>query len=317
MDTGRQNPKVSIIIPVYNGANYVGEAIDSALAQTYKNLEIIVVNDGSSDNGETEKVALSYGDKIRYFFKENGGVSSALNYGISKMEGDYFSWLSHDDKYEPEKVENAVEILCKNNCDPLLIPLSHGYYIDSQSNPIKDFPLNFEAGRIYSGEEALILMLKKNTLNGCCMLIPKTAFQKCGLFDETLRYNQDAFMWYKIFAEGYKLSCDGKKAVMYRRHEKQASNTRRDLLLHDTEVICETCIPLFISHSTADNNLLYYYALRNAKYDCSAATRKCLAAGKEQNALSSVQMLCVRVYMLYGKLRRILKKIYLKMILKK
>ena len=89
------------------------EAIDSALAQTYRNIEIIVVNDGSNDNGETERIALSYGDKIRYFHKENGGVSSALNLGIQNMQGEYFSWLSHDDKYSPKKIENQVNALAK------------------------------------------------------------------------------------------------------------------------------------------------------------------------------------------------------------
>ena len=89
-------PMVSIIIPVYNGANYLREAIDSALAQTYSNFEVIVVNDGSNDGGETDRIATSYGEKIRYFRKENGGVASALNMGIKHMKGDYFSWLSHD-----------------------------------------------------------------------------------------------------------------------------------------------------------------------------------------------------------------------------
>ena len=86
------NPKVSIVIPVYNGSNYLREAIDSALAQTYKNIEVIVINDGSNDRGKTDKICKSYGNKIRYFKKENGGVSSALNMGIEKMEGEYFSW---------------------------------------------------------------------------------------------------------------------------------------------------------------------------------------------------------------------------------
>ena len=64
-----KEPLVSIIIPVYNGSNYMRQAIDSALAQTYKNTEVIVVNDGSTDGGATDEVALSYGDKIRYYLK--------------------------------------------------------------------------------------------------------------------------------------------------------------------------------------------------------------------------------------------------------
>ena len=69
-------PNVSIVIPVYNGSNYVREAIDSALSQTYKNIEIIVVNDGSTD--DTDEICKSYGNKIRYFKKENGGVSTEI-----------------------------------------------------------------------------------------------------------------------------------------------------------------------------------------------------------------------------------------------
>lgn len=102
-------PVVSIIIPVYNGSNYLAEAIESALAQTYRPLEIIVVNDGSRDDGASERVAKSYGDKIRYFPKNNGGVSSALNVGIKNMQGEWFSWLSHDDLYYPDKIKRQIQ----------------------------------------------------------------------------------------------------------------------------------------------------------------------------------------------------------------
>ena len=85
-------PKVSIVIPVYNGSDYLGEAIDSALTQTYPNIEILIVNDGSNDGGATERIARSYGDKVRYVSKDNGGVASALNLAIREMKGDYFSW---------------------------------------------------------------------------------------------------------------------------------------------------------------------------------------------------------------------------------
>src|ERR1700722_19485155 len=101
-------PLVSIIIPVFNGTDYLNQAIGSALAQTYQNIEVIVVNDGSTDQGATEKIALSYGNKIFYHEKENGGVATALNFGIAKMKGEYFSWLSHDDLYTPDKIENQI-----------------------------------------------------------------------------------------------------------------------------------------------------------------------------------------------------------------
>ncbi len=84
------HPLVSIIIPVYNGSNFLSQSIDCALAQSYENKEIIVINDGSTDSGESEKIALSYGDRIRYYHKENGGVSSALNFAFHKMNGEYF-----------------------------------------------------------------------------------------------------------------------------------------------------------------------------------------------------------------------------------
>ncbi|TFG59465.1 MAG: glycosyltransferase family 2 protein, partial [Deltaproteobacteria bacterium] len=80
-------PLVSIVIPVYNGSDYLREAVDSAMAQTYADVEVLVVNDGSDDGGKTEAIALSYGDRIRYFRKENGGVASALNLGVREMRG--------------------------------------------------------------------------------------------------------------------------------------------------------------------------------------------------------------------------------------
>ena len=104
-------PFITVVIPVYNGADYLGEAIDSALAQTYPHREIIVVNDGSDDGGATDRIARSYVDRIRYYVKENGGVSSALNLGIRNMRGDWLSWLSHDDLYLPDKLALQAEQL--------------------------------------------------------------------------------------------------------------------------------------------------------------------------------------------------------------
>ena len=111
----KYKPLVSIVIPVYNGSNYMAEAIDSALSQTYENIEVVVVNDGSRDEGRSDDIAKSYGDKIRYFPKENGGSSSALNEGIKNMRGEWFSWLSHDDLYYKDKIKNPniIPVICE------------------------------------------------------------------------------------------------------------------------------------------------------------------------------------------------------------
>ena len=105
----KYRPLITILIPVYNGEKFVKDAIDSALAQTYDNFEILVVNDGSTDN--TKEVLASYGDRIRVISKPNGGVSTALNTGIANMRGEWLSWLSHDDKYLPDKLLAQVKEL--------------------------------------------------------------------------------------------------------------------------------------------------------------------------------------------------------------
>ena len=190
------NPKVSIIIPVYNGENYVREAIDSALAQTYQNIEIIVVNDGSSD--ATEKICKDFGDKIRYFSKKNGGTSTALNIGIKNMTGEYFSWLSHDDMYYPNKIKRQIEELEKlENKNTIMMSdldgINENYekiYVTNYIAHINEYPLR---------EKSYIHPIIYNQTHGCTLLIPKTCFDEVGLFDETSLVAQDFELFYRVF----------------------------------------------------------------------------------------------------------------------
>ena len=264
-------PKVSIIIPVFNGSNFLEKAINCALQQTYRNIEIIVVNDGSTDCGETERIALSYGENIRYFYKPNGGVSSALNYGLANMTGEYVSWLSHDDEYSPTKIQDAIDLLASNEAiGKKVLAFTGGYYIDSYGARIRKFPCYFKEQRLYDGADVVRIMTRKGTLNGCCMLIPKHVFEDVGSFDETLRYSQDSLMWYKIFLAGYSLVSDNKQNVMYRLHRNQTSQLRRDLYEHDALVVAKLLAePL----EKADKNheLLYRYICRLTKYRCKEA----------------------------------------------
>lgn len=304
-------PKVSIIIPVYNGAEFMREAIDSALAQTYPNIEVIVVNDGSRDDGATREIALSYGDRIRYFEKENGGVSSALNLGIRNMTGDYFSWLSHDDAYLPDKVQASVRCLESLADRDRVIALCGSAHINVRSEVIREEEARFEYGRVYSGSEMLLHLLRSHMINMCCMLIPRGAFEECEPFHEGLRYNQDALMLYRIFAAGYRVvaHCDD-HLVYYRLHANQTSKTRRDLLLHDSHAAAELIAPVFASLSTKETNFLRLYAGHQAKQACKEALNTCIRVGKETGCLGFGAVVSLRLRLLVGYARSVLKKIY-------
>ncbi len=218
-------PKVSIIIPVCNGENYLAEAIESALAQSYDNLEVIVINDGSKDN--TEKIALSYGKKIKYFHKSNGGVSSALNLGIEKMTGDYFSWLSHDDLYYENKISESIDYILKNDLKETILFSDfelvnmEGKHIRFQrfnSKEIKSFP---------------IFSILKTYINGITLLIPKEVFKKAGNFDEKLKYTQDYDMWWRAYQSGFNFEHIGKILTKTRIHENQDTNKFNEQVARD------------------------------------------------------------------------------------
>lgn len=106
-------PLVSIIMPAYNAAEYISEAIESVLAQSHKDWELLVINDGSQDN--TEEKVLAFDDsRIRYFIQENRGVSAARNVGLDKMQGDFFCFLDADDAYPPNSLAARLELLEKD-----------------------------------------------------------------------------------------------------------------------------------------------------------------------------------------------------------
>ena len=177
------SPMISIIIPLYNGSNFLSEAINCSLSQTYRNIEILVINDGSNDNGAGRDLALSYGDKIRYFEKPNGGVSTALNYGISMMKGEYFSWLSHDDLYLPNHIENQVQNLTSNT-DAVI------------SNTLLYFQISDE--RLFRNDKYSIFPKLPIPVSNfyywyyaCSFLVKKDFFAKYYLFEDRFRISQD------------------------------------------------------------------------------------------------------------------------------
>jgi glycosyltransferase involved in cell wall biosynthesis len=217
-------PLVTVVIPVYNGTNYLREAIESALTQTYQNTEVIVVNDGSTDDGGTRNIALSYGERIRYFEKKNGGVASAINYGICQAKGSYIAWLSHDDCFLPEKLASQVYLL--QEFKQFSACYTDYYVIDAAGNTISEIETPW-----YPQGQALRALFGNMYISGSTMLIDRTCFDKVGLFSEELKYTQDGEMWLRLI-RNFDIGRLPEKLIKQRSHSEQGSvrlkNSHRD-----------------------------------------------------------------------------------------
>lgn len=251
--------KVSIIIPVYNGANFLADSIDSALAQTYKNIEIIVVNDGSNDRGATEKIAKSYGNKIKYYKKTNGGVATALNLGIKKMTGDYFSWLSHDDMYHPQKIEKQMSLLNRIGRHDVIVACN--IKILFPSGVKKNLKINTSAFRYI---DVFLSTSAQVGLHGCSLLIPKKAFSDCGVFDPRLPVTQDYDLWFRM-KDMYEFVLENDHLVISRRHSEQDSVKKQKLMLDAGDLLhyqfikttSESRFKEFLLENTKNFNYIY------------------------------------------------------------
>ena len=229
MSSGKKPWLVSVVIPVYNGANFLAEAIESALNQTYQNIEIIVVNDGSRDSGATREVAQSFGDRIRYFEKENGGCGSAFNYGIGKMHGDYFSWLSHDDLYDQTKIERQLEVLSARKETVHVACCAYRLLDESTGNVIPQ--LHFDAQEF---ERKPLYGLFRGAINGNCLLISRKVFDEIGLFDEALRTTQDYDLFYRML-QRFTVVYHDDVLVTARMHPQQDTLAKFDLAMQESD----------------------------------------------------------------------------------
>lgn len=221
VDQDEHTPEVTVVIPVYNGVDYLAEAIESVLAQTYRNFEILVVDDGSKDDtwAVVEAYMAAHPGVVRGIRKANGGIATALNTGILQARGKYFAWLSHDDRFMPTKLEKQVALLKQH---PEMVGVYTDYtYIDGSGACI---------GRVlsawYPQPEMLRHLLQCVFINGSTLLIQRQCLIEAGLFDETLRYAQDAMMWVHLCMR-YSLAHIPEPLTEYRLHPRQTTTSTK------------------------------------------------------------------------------------------
>ena len=212
-------PKVSVIIPAYNIAPYIKESLDSVFAQTYKNFEVILINDGSKDTSELEVELASYFDKIVYGKQANMGASRARNAAICLARGELLAFLDGDDIWQPEILESNVNFLEKNNlemayCDAELF----GESFFSGKTFMQNAPSNGEVTTV-SLINAECNVITSGTI------IKKDLTEKFGLFDVNLPLMQDFDLWFRLAKNGAKIGYQTKVSLKYRVRSSGLSGT--------------------------------------------------------------------------------------------
>lgn len=226
--------KVSIVIPTFNAEKYLPECVESALNQTYKEKEVIVVDDGSTDN--SLEVLRKYEGRITIISKKNGGTASALNTGIKKMSGEWFKWLSADDALYPNALEELISEAKKLKNKKKYILYSNYDIINEKGKKIRQF-IEPDYNN-FSPFDANVILLDHYVGNGTTSLIHKSALDEFGFFDETIGYGEDYELWLRFcLLYGCRLHLVPKILARYRVHEKQLTQKKVGDALENSEKI--------------------------------------------------------------------------------
>lgn len=234
-------PKVSVIIPIYNAEKFISETIESVMAQTYPDWEIIAVDDGSTD--KTPEILKEYKKKLpkklHVITQKNSGVSIARNTGVSDAKGEYIAFLDHDDLWLPEKLEKQVKVLDSNKELGLLY--SDSYMIDERGNLKKDTLIS----SIMSRNILRIKMFRGNILNElfCVDFIPllttivrKDTFDKVGMFNPEYKISEDYDLFLRI-AQLYTVDFIERPLAKYRIHSRGISKNIEIRVNEDLQIM--------------------------------------------------------------------------------
>ena len=222
---------ISIVIPIYNAEKYLEECLNSIKNQTYKNLEVIMVNDGSKDNSETICMNFLRSDsRFRYLKKENGGVSSARNVGLDNVEGDYITFIDADDWVDENHLEILIDGIIKNNCEVAIssymrfINTRETYLINIYSNQEK-YLLNY--GKM-NREKFLTELPKLISINNSFNCAVSKLFSRRLVedirFDSNIIYAEDLDFYFKLYLKANNFIFINAETYIYRQHDESTTS---------------------------------------------------------------------------------------------
>jgi GT2 family glycosyltransferase len=209
------SPRVSIIIPCYNTAHLVSETLQSVFKQTYNDYEVIVVNDGSPDTPELERVLTPWLDRVVYVKTENYGLAGARNNGIRASRGELIALLDSDDLWEPNYLDVQVRELDKDPTVDIVSPGSFDFENDPETGAVCPNP---------RGEVTFASLVQGTRGVMVSVLARRSALERAGLFDDTLRSCEDFDMWLRCLKSGSRIFHHAEVLVRYRRRKDSLSS---------------------------------------------------------------------------------------------
>jgi glycosyltransferase involved in cell wall biosynthesis len=230
-------PRVSIIIPTFNCAGYIERALDSVLSQTYRDYEIIVVDDGSVDN-TADRIA-RYEDRVRYFYQDNAGVSAARNRALKESSAPLVAYLDADDVWYPHKLQRQMEFFDAHAGCGLLH--SEVTIIDEQDH-ILHARFNAETGRAIPHGYCREDLLRRCHIQTPTAMERRECIDKIGGFDERLPITQDYMHWITIAFEGWAVGYIDQPLAKYRWRAGSLMSSRRGVL-EDHAMMFGTLLP--------------------------------------------------------------------------
>ncbi len=198
-----EKPLISVVIPAYNASEFIGETLDSVFSQTFTNFEAIVINDGSPDTHELERVLQRFPSNLHYLKQGNKGAAAARNTGLRAATGEFVAFLDADDIWLPEFLEKQIEFLKSSNAD----------FVFSDARLFGESPLD---GRTFMQVQPSVgaltpesLLSVKVTVLTSTVLSRRAPILEVGLFDESLRRGHDFDLWLRLAKLGIRFAYHG------------------------------------------------------------------------------------------------------------
>jgi teichuronic acid biosynthesis glycosyltransferase TuaG len=263
---------ISVIMPAYNAEQFIKDSVNSVIAQTYTNWELIVVDDGSKDN--TKEIVndfIKIENRIKYIHQLTGKQGKARNTGIESANGDLIAFLDADDLWEPQMLEEQRKLLRKENAD---LVFSQIKYIDEESNFLNNF--HGVPQIIYESSEGLRELIKGNSIPIITVLAKKDSILKAHAFKTSLelQYGEDYDLWLRMLLKGAKFVCHDEPLALYRKHQMQSSKLTGTKYIQLLTIIANLPSENFISEKKEAARLWLKRSMRYTKPLNRATIRK-------------------------------------------